>query len=193
MWSTQHVIATFGALSTLKLKCLKILHLFLSESNAFFVTTLPLFMLESYFILFTSIRFIVFHFLLQICSNWVSWIINDIGVDLTPLTIRTCFCKISQSLNHSYKLDTLNWLLSWTPRGCLAHTFQNCLSTPHTLQNNNEEFFLFKKSLWMSVTFYLEDVLEQCGYRQLIHICLTNLLIIGILKSSTSIDSLLDC
>ncbi len=78
LWSTQHVTITFVVLSTIGLKCPKILHLFYSEPKAFSITTLPLFMLESYFILFTSIGFLVFQFFLQICSNWIRWITNDV-------------------------------------------------------------------------------------------------------------------
>jgi hypothetical protein len=60
LWSTQHAIATFVVLSTIELNCLKILHLFFNESKVFFVTSIPLFILESYLILFTSIMFLVF-------------------------------------------------------------------------------------------------------------------------------------
>lgn len=78
LWSTQHVTITFVVLSTIGLKCLKILHLFFSEPKAFFIKTLPLFMLKSYLILFTSIRCLFFQFFLQICSNWIRWITNDV-------------------------------------------------------------------------------------------------------------------
>jgi hypothetical protein len=78
LWSTQHATITFAAPSTIGLKCFKILHLFFSEPKEFSITTLPLFMLKSYLILFTSIGFLVFQFFLQICSNWIRWITNDV-------------------------------------------------------------------------------------------------------------------
>jgi hypothetical protein len=59
-WRTQYVIVTFIALSTLDLKCLKILHLFFSEQKTFFYHKLPLFMLKSYLILFIFIWFLFF-------------------------------------------------------------------------------------------------------------------------------------
>jgi hypothetical protein len=50
------------ALSTLELKCFRILHLFFSESNAFCIATLFLFMLKSYLMLFVFTKFLVFQF-----------------------------------------------------------------------------------------------------------------------------------
>ncbi len=114
-------------------------------------------MLKSHLILSVFTKFLVFQKNFQICSNWISWIVNDIfSVHLTPLTIRASSCKISRTSSCLSQLNTLNWLLSWTPLDCLAHTFQNHLVAAHTpCKTIFIIIFPLKKSLCANVTFLI--------------------------------------